>query len=77
MITYDIDDQANYCNLRSQYLCVVAGTDAQPITSANYQNVRSLLVLTLSEDRVVRARQEMSLLLLFANVIGYPEAPNA
>ena len=77
MITYSRDDQANYCNLRSQYLCAVAGTEPTQITSDTYEQIRSLLLLTLTEDRVIRARQEMSLLLFFANTIGYPEPTDA
>lgn len=73
MINYDHKDQSDYFTIRSYYLCALAGIDPVQITASNADSVRGPLNLSLTGSRLVRAKHEISNILLFSETLGYLE----
>ena len=73
MINYDKLDQSIYYAERSYYLCSLVGIDSQIINMDNYYDIRELLFVSLSGGNLIKARNELSNILLFSNTIGYSE----
>lgn len=73
MISYDHKDQSDYFSARSYYLCVLAGIDPVRITASNADEVKGPLNLALTGSTLVRAKHEISNILLFSETLGYLE----
>lgn len=73
MINYNHQDQSDYFTIRSYYLCVLAGIDPVRITADNADSIKGPLNLALTGSTLVRAKHEISNILLFSETLGYLE----
>lgn len=72
-IQYSKKDQSDYYKERCFYLCLLAGIEPFIINAENVDSLEGPLFLTATGITAVKARHEISNILLFSETVGYTE----